>query len=167
MSNIFKLRRLATIVALTLVWCGLWGSISSANVLTGAAIAVAINASGVGTPGTGGIRPWPLLRLVGVVAVDLVKSTVNVAAEIITPIDSTDESIVAVEVSVPTKDHLLLLVIAVTLTPGTAVVDADPETGTMYLHLLHDKRRDETVAHVHQLAELACQALPTTRKAIA
>lgn len=167
MSNFFKLRRLATIAALTLVWCGLWGNISIANVLSGAAIAVAINASGVGTPGTGGIRLWPLLRLVGVVAVDLVKSTVNVAAEIITPIDSTDESIVAVEVSVPTKDHLLLLVIAVTLTPGTAVVDADPETGTMYLHLLHDKRRDETVAHVHQLAELACEALPTTRKAIA
>ncbi len=167
MSNFFKLRRLATIAALTLVWCGLWGNISIANVLSGAAIAVAINASGVGTPGTGGIRLWPLLRLVGVVAVDLVKSTVNVAAEIITPVDSTDESIVAVEVSVPTKDHLLLLVIAVTLTPGTAVVDADPETGTMYLHLLHDKRRDETVAHVHQLAELACEALPTTRKAIA
>ena len=165
-NRTLRLRRLATIGALTLVWCGLWGNISAANLLAGLALAIAITASGVGTPGSGSIRPWPLAKLVGVVAVDLVKSTVNVAAEIITPVDSTDEAVIAVDVPLPTRDHLLLLVVAVTLTPGTAVVDADPQTGTLYLHLLHDKRRAETVEHIHQLAELACAALPTTEGAL-
>ncbi len=166
MSDLAKPRRLTTIAVLTMVWCGLWGQVSTANLLAGFAIAVAITASGVGTAGSGRIRPWLLVRLAGVVSVDLVKSTINVATEIITPTDSTDESIIAVQVPAASRDHLLLLVIAVTVTPGTAVVDTDPETGTLYLHLLHAKRQAETVDHVHQLAELACAALPTNDRAI-
>lgn len=162
MTKLFRPRRLATIGALTLVWCGLWGELSVGNVLAGLAIAVAVTAIGVGTPGTGGVRPWPLLRLIGLVLADLARSTIAVATEIVTPIDSTDESIIAVEVPISSRDHLLMLVVAVTLTPGTAVVDADPQSGTLYLHLLHDKRRDDTIAHVHQLARLACDALPIT-----
>jgi len=160
MSDMFRPRRLATIAALALMWCGLWGEVSAGNILAGLAVAVAVTAIGVGTPGTGGVRPVPLARLMALVAADLVKSTVNVAIEIITPSDDTDESIIAVEVPLPSRDHLLMLVVAITLTPGTAVVDADPETGTLYLHLLHNKRRDATIEHVRQLAELACEALP-------
>ncbi len=160
MTGFFAPRKLVTIAFLTLVWCGLWGEVTPANVLGGLAIAVALAATGIGTSGEGGIRIGPLLRLVGLVIIDLARSTVNVAAEIITPTDSTDESVVAVEVPLPSRDHLLLLVVAVTLTPGTAVVDADPDTGTLYLHLLHDKRRDSTIEHVHELARLACAALP-------
>jgi len=153
-------RRLATITILTAVWCGLWGSVSTANVLGGLAVAIGVTAIGIGTPGKGGIRLRPLLALTGLVLADLVRSTANVAREIITPTDSTDESIIAVDIPLPSRDHLLILVVAVTLTPGTAVVDADPDTGTLYLHLLHDHRREATIEHVHQLARLACDALP-------
>ena len=59
-----------------------------------------------------------------------------------------------------TRAHLLLLIVAVTVTPGTAVVDADPDTGRLYLHLLHLDRAEGTVEHVLELAELACRALP-------
>lgn len=161
MTKLFQPRRLATIVALTLVWCGLWGEISAGNVLAGVAIAIGVTAIGVGTPGTGGVRPVPLLHLIALVFADLARSSINVAAEIITPTDTTDESIIAVEVPLPSRDHLLMLVVAVTLTPGTAVVDVDPDNGTLYLHLLHDIRREATIEHVQQLARLACDALPT------
>ena len=163
MIALFQPRRLATIVALALMWCGLWGEITAGNILAGLAVAVGVTAIGVGTPGTGGIRPIPLMRLVALVAVDLVRSTVNVAVEILTLSDHTDESIIAVDVLLPSRDHLLMLVVAITLTPGTAVVDADPDTGTLYLHLLHNKRRDATIEHVDQLARLACEALPIPR----
>jgi len=148
------------ISALTVAWCGLWGEISTANLLAGLGIAVAVTTMGIGTPGTGGVQLWPLLRFIGIVAVDLARSTIHVATEIVTPTDYTDESILAVDLPHPSREHLLMLVVAVTLTPGTAVVDADPDTGTLYLHLLHHGRRDATVEHVHQLARLACAALP-------
>ena len=84
----------------------------------------------------------------------------SVALEVLTPTDRTDEAIVAVPLPTESRRHLLLLIVAVTVTPGTAVIDADPDTGTLYLHLLHSDRRDATVAHVEELAELACKALP-------
>lgn len=148
------------VLALTALWCGLWREISVANVVAGLVLSTAVLASGVGTPTTGRIRIRPTLRLIGVVLVDLVTSTIDVAREVLDPADTTDEAIIAVAVDDEARHHLLLLVIAITLTPGTAVVDADPDTGTLYLHLLHAERRDDVVRHVHRLSDLAGQALP-------
>ena len=153
-------RRLITIALLVGAWCSLWGSASVANVLSGTLLAVTILAGGAGTPSQGGVRLLPLLRFGGLVAVDLVLATFNVAKEVLTPTDSTEESIVAVHLPAESRRHLLLLVVAITVTPGTAVVDSDPDTGTLYLHLLHHDRRDETIEHIERLAELACEALP-------
>ena len=154
------------LAALTLVWCGLWGEVSVANVAAGLVVAVGVTILGVGTAGRGGIRPMPLLQLLWVVAVDLVRSTLSVAAEIVTPTDHTNEAIIAVELAPESRQHLLLLIIAITVTPGTAVVDADPDTGTLYLHLLQDSRRAETIEHVEKLARLACDALPVNRRTV-
>ncbi len=164
MSPLIRPHRLATLVVLTFVWCALWGEATVGNVITGLALAIGVTALGVGTSGLGGIRLLPLLRLAWLVCVDLVKSTASVALETVTPQDRTEESIVAVEVGRESRDHMLLLIVAVTLTPGTAVVDADPDTGTLYLHLLHDHRRIATREHVEELSRLACQALPTTTR---
>lgn len=160
MSAFLAPRRLITVALLVAAWCAMWGSASVANVLSGTVLAVAVLAGGLGTPNRGSVRVLPLMRFGGLVALDLVLATVNVAKEILTPTDSTEESIVAVPLPIESRRHLLLLVGAVTVTPGTAVVDADPDTGTLYLHLLHHDRKDETVAHVERLAELACAALP-------
>ena len=53
-----------------------------------------------------------------------------------------------------------MLVVAITVTPGTAVIDSDADTGRLYLHLLHAEKSDEIQRHVRQLADLACRALP-------
>lgn len=160
-------RRLVTLAALTLVWCGLWGEITFANIAAGLAVAAGVTVLGIGTAGRGGIRLRPLVHLLWIVVVDLAKSSVSVAVEILTPTDYTDESIVAVTLAPESRDHLLLLIVAITLTPGTAVVDADTDTGTIYLHLLHDDRRAATIEHVERLARLACQALPTSTRTMA
>lgn len=166
MSRRLTIRRAFTIVMLTLAWCGLWRSISFANLASGVIIAAAVTLSGVGTPGRGGIKLVPLAKLARLVVVDLFTSTLDVAVEIITPTDRTEEGIVAVEVPSHSRHHLLLLIVAITLTPGTAVVDADPDTSTLYLHLLHIGRREDTVAHVEKLARLACDALPVPADSI-
>ncbi len=94
------------------------------------------------------------------VAVDLVVSTVQVAWEILTPTDYTDEAIIAVDTTIESRSHFLMLVVAITVTPGTAVIDSDGDTGRLYLHVLHAEKAPEIEKHVRQLAELACRALP-------
>ncbi len=156
----WSIRRLLTIGGLVGAWCALWGSASVANILSGTALAVLAMALDVGTPVSGGLRIGPLVRFVGLVGLDMVMSTANVAREILTPTDYTDESIVAIQLPADSRRHLLLLVVAVTVTPGTAVVDTDPDNGTLYLHLLHHDRKEATLAHIDRLARLACAALP-------
>ena len=58
------------------------------------------------------------------------------------------------------RDHLLLLYVAITVTPGTAVVAAEADGSVLYLHLLDVERRDATERHVHLLCRLAHEALP-------
>lgn len=157
----FRLRRVASVAALTFAWCALWGGPSVANVASGVIVATVVSSRGIGTRGVGHIRFRPLVRFGALVMIDLVVSTVSVAREVLTVTDSTDEAIIAVRVPGNARAHLLLLVVAITVTPGTAVVDVDPSTGTLYLHVLHADRRPAIEAHVRELAELACRALPS------
>ena len=154
-------RRAIMAAALTLIWCGLWGSISFANVASGVVVSVALLAAGFGLDGLGGIRFAPLVQLGWLVLVDLARSTVAVAYETLTPTNHTNEAIIAVDLPKESVHHQLLLVTAITLTPGTAVVEADGNTGRLYLHLLHAENRAATEAHTHRLADLACRALPS------
>jgi multicomponent Na+:H+ antiporter subunit E len=160
-SRRFTLRRLITVAGLVFTWCALWGEASFANLASGIVVATLVSGGSIGTSGRGRIRIRPLVRFGILVAIDLVVSTVSVAREILTPTDHTDEAIIAVPVPTDTRSHFLLLIVAITVTPGTAVVDTDPDTGTLYLHLLHAERRQATEAHVRELAQLVCRALPT------
>ncbi len=153
-------RRLLTLALLVGAWCALWGSVSVANVVSGTIVATAATLFAGFDRTTGGLRILPLLRFVWLVAVDLVVSTVQVAWEILTPTDYTDEAIIAVDTTIESRSHFLMLVVAITVTPGTAVIDSDGDTGRLYLHVLHAEKAPEIEKHVRQLAELACRALP-------
>ncbi len=155
------MRRLATVLGLVAAWCALWGSASPANLLSGAVVAILASFVGTGSPARGPVRLRPSSRFIGIVALDLVRSTFDVGREILTPTDRTEESIIAVELKHGSRRHAVLLVIAITVTPGTSVVDVDPETGTLYLHLLHDDRRSATIEHVTELGRLLAAALPS------
>ncbi len=153
-------RRLLTMALLVGAWCALWGDVSVANVLSGTLVVVAATVFSGVDRNAGGLHPLSLLHFLWLVGVDLVVSTVNVAWEILTPTDYTDEAIIAVDTSMESRAHLLMLVVAITVTPGTAVVDSDVDTGRLYLHVLHAEKSDEIERHVRHLADLACRALP-------
>jgi multicomponent Na+:H+ antiporter subunit E len=153
-------RRLVTIALLVVAWCSLWGSFSVANVASGVAVASVASLVAGSQPGAARIHLPSLLHFFWLVAVDLVVSTAQVAWEILTPTDYTDEAIIAVDTRVEARSHLLMLVVAITVTPGTAVVDADPDTGRLYLHVLHAERSESISAHVQRLADIGCRALP-------
>ena len=155
-----SLRRVIAVAGLTAAWCAMWGAITVANVASGLVVAVLVSIPMVGTAAVGGVRIVPLSKLAWLVGKDLVASTFSVAYEVATPTDYTDEAIVRVDLPGTSRSHMLLIVVAVTVTPGTAVVDVDPDSGRIYCHLLPGDRAEATAAHVEELAELACQALP-------
>lgn len=146
-------------VALTAAWCALWGSVSAANVLSG--LVVSAGAVTLGMPARpGGIRIVPLMQLTWLVAVDLVVSTAVVVREVLTPTDFTDEAIIAIPIPPGGRVHLFLAYVAITITPGTAVVAAEADASVVYVHVLHADRRDEVEAHVLTLFDVAQRALP-------
>ncbi len=158
--QLFTPRRLVTVALLVVAWCSLWGSFSVANVASGIVVAAAASLVAGSEPGASRIHLPSLLHFFWLVAVDLVVSTAQVAWEILTPTDYTDEAIIAVDTRLEARSHLLMLVVAITVTPGTAVVDADPDTGCLYLHVLHAERSDQISAHVKRLADIGCRSLP-------
>ena len=60
------------------------------------------------------IRFRPLLKFAWLVFVDLARSTINVAIEIATPNDGTEEVIVAVDLPATGSEHMLLLSASIT-----------------------------------------------------
>lgn len=150
-------RRAGGLVGLVVVWCALWGSFSVANVLGGVAIVVGLWLVGMGRPAAGRVRLIPLFKLIGLVVADLARSTVNVAKAVVRP-RAVDERTIVVELPDEAYDHLLLVVTAVTLTPGTAVVEKFDDPCRLRLHLLYGSDADDVEAHVHQLVALTNEA---------
>lgn len=168
-TSLPRSRHFILIAGLTFAWCALWGNVSVANILSGIAVSCGLvylgirNRTGMDGVTSGRVRVRPLLSLAALVAWDLAKSTVQVAKEVLTPDDeSINEAIIAVDLPPEAEHHLLLLVVAITVTPGTAVVDTDLEKRKLYLHILHYDGRAEIEAHVKRLAELAFAAFPAS-----
>ncbi len=152
-------RRAVSVTALTAAWCALWGSPSPANILSGLVVSAAATTLGM-PPRRGGVRLVPLGQLIWLVAVDLVVSTAVVVREVLTPTDFTDEAIIAIPIPPGGRAHLFLSYVAITITPGTAVVAAEADASVIYLHVLHADRRSDVEAHVRRLFDLAERALP-------
>lgn len=160
--RLWAVRPMITMTALFLAWLALWGQATVGLVLLGLIVVVGVEMAAVGTAGIGKVRPIALLELIGVVVLDLIKATWTVTREIITPGDQTAEGIIAVELPTASREHFLLFTIAITVTPGTAVVDADPATGTMYIHMLYMDDWEATAEHLRRLADLADRAIPVS-----
>ena len=150
-----NLRLLGMSAAIVLAWMSLWRDISWANLLSGLAIVALLLVMGLLKPTPMPLRIVPFANFIFLVVGDLLKSTWAVVYEVLTPTDYTEEGIIAVDVPPGSFDSFLMLTVAITITPGTAVVDVDREREILYLHLLHLDGRDEVEAHVLELAELA------------
>lgn len=160
MTGPVPITKVCSVALLTAVWCALWGEATVANVVSGVILASVLVVIGTLKTSSRTVRPLLLARFIGLVAVDLAKSTITVAGEVLTPADHTREAIIVVDPRPDPVEHRLLMVVAVTITPGTGVVDIDPDTGEIYLHLLHAHKSDDVTAHVQQLNRLANAALP-------
>ncbi|WP_433130688.1 Na+/H+ antiporter subunit E [Micromonospora sp. CA-240977] len=123
---------------LVVVWNLLWGDINWANVLggllVGGAVLVFYPLPAVSFGGR--LRPGALLVFAGRFVVELVSASLHVARIAVQPGYRPRGAIIAVRLRVSTDLNLALTAEAVSLVPGTLILEVDRDTGTLYLHVL-------------------------------
>jgi multicomponent Na+:H+ antiporter subunit E len=140
----------ALLVWLTAVWVALWGSLTVANVLGGLAVATVLLLilPLPEVPSEGRARPVALARFLVVFLWELVKASVTVVRQVLSPRRNLRQAVIAVPV-VGVSDRLLtLLANAVSLTPGTLALEVD-----------RPRAADEVRASIVRLERLAILAL--------
>jgi multicomponent Na+:H+ antiporter subunit E len=138
-------RQLPALVWLVLVWVLLWGTWSWANVLGGVLVAVLVTRV-VPLPAVVEnirIRPPALLRFVAAFTVDLAVSSAQVAWRALRPGPPLRSAVIRVQLR--TDSDLLLAIIseALTLVPGSVVLDLDRDHRVLAVHLLEVRDRDD------------------------
>ena len=158
------MRRIPTLLWLTVLWVVLWRDLSWANVLSGLAIAAAVEATqppAVHDRPRHGVRVVALLSFVGYFTRKLVEANLVMAREVVTPRNSIETGVI--EVALPRTSDLIVTLVAnaVSLTPGTLTLEVRQlETPTLYVHVLHLHDIGRARAEVLELVRRAEAALP-------
>lgn len=146
---------------LVLVWNLLWGDLSWGNVLGGLLVALAVLAFFPLPPVTfaGRVRPAPLVRFVARFLIDLVTASVQVAWLALRPGPPPPNAIIAVPLRVRSDLNLTLTAEALSLVPGTLIVEADPRTATLYVHVLGVRDAEDVRRARHDVAALEARII--------
>lgn len=145
---------------LVAAWVALWGEVTAANVLAGAAVGLGLLV--VFPPGRrprATIRPLPALRFAAWFAWKLVEASVVVAWEVATPRNRIREGVIAVPVRGVSPGLTTLVANAISLTPGTLTLEV--RTGppaVLYVHVLHLHDVEAARREVRHLEALAIRA---------
>ncbi|WP_328471889.1 Na+/H+ antiporter subunit E [Actinoplanes sp. NBC_00393] len=131
--------RCVAAAALTGIWMLLWGSVTWLTLIGGLIIAVIVLAVFPLPPVTyaGRVHPLGVLQFAVRFAADLVVSSVQVAILAFRPGRVPRSAVIAVPLRVPSDLGLTLTGEALSLVPGSLIVEADRETGVLYVHVLN------------------------------
>jgi multicomponent Na+:H+ antiporter subunit E len=141
---------------LVLVWILLWGTVSVANILSGLAIALLITLllPLPVVPVEGRVHPLSLLRLIAVVAYELVLSSLQVAWLAIKPGPPPLTAVLRAHLAIKSDLVLALAVNIITLIPGSIVLEIDQVRRMIYVHVL-DVGSDRAVQRFYrQIAQM-------------
>lgn len=152
---------------LTIVWIGLWGDLSWANlaggVATGGGLVLLFDPR---EPLGLRIRPLPLIRFISYFIWNLAHASLQVALAVIAPRPILRKAVIAVPINSTTRGITLVIAAAISLTPGTLVIETserDMET-ILYIHVLDLRNRAKTQADVARLEQLVHAAFSPNPK---
>lgn len=138
-SRWFVLRRQWPIMVwLVVVWIGLWGDLSIANVLGGLAVVLLIGLAAPMPifPARLRIRPVALARLAGWFVLDLLRASVHVAWLAWRPGPPTGAAVLRVPLRTRSEAVMSLVAELTSLVPGSIVLETDPTAGVLIVHSL-------------------------------
>lgn len=142
--------RIAAVATLVVVWNLLWGAFTWGNLLTGGLLALIVLKFFPLPPVTfaGRIRPWGTTVYLSRFFGDLVVASVQIAWLAFRP-GKPRGAIVAVPLRIRSDLNLTLIAVAVSLIPGSIILEADRSSGTLYIHMLGVRNR----AHVEKFRQ--------------
>lgn len=133
------MRRWTGALALAVLWVLLFGEVSVGNVVAGLVVGAALVVAFPHrtTAVRHRISPWGLVRLLGRLAVDLVRSSTQVAIAVLRPTPARLRTAV-VRVPLTTRSDLVQTIVAdcITLTPGTLTLDVRHDPERCFVHAL-------------------------------
>ncbi|MFY1690873.1 Na+/H+ antiporter subunit E [Plantactinospora sp. WMMB782] len=138
---------LITVGWLVVAWSLLWGEFTFGNLVSGVLVAGVILVF-LPLPRVtfgGRLRPLALVGFVVRFVAELVVASVHVGWVAVRPGPGPRNAIVAVRLRVRTDLNLALTAEVLSLVPGTLIVEADRDSGTLYVHVL-DVRGPEDLA---------------------
>ncbi|WP_250031078.1 Na+/H+ antiporter subunit E [Paractinoplanes maris] len=137
--------RFIAALGLTVIWVLLWGSFTPLTVAGGLVIAVVVLIVFPLPAVTyaGRIHPLGVLRFAGRFLTDMVVASVQVAVLAFRFGHVPRSAIVAVALRAPSDLGLTLTAEALSLVPGSLIVDADRRRGVLYVHVLGISSADE------------------------
>lgn len=125
-------------IILTFVWVALTGEYSKANFLLGLVLGFIALRFALGKSGKRYFLFVP--RLLGFMAYfiyEMIKSNLQVAADVVTPPFYMKPGIVAVPLDAKTDAEIGLLANLITLTPGTLSLDVSEDRSVLYVHVMY------------------------------
>jgi multicomponent Na+:H+ antiporter subunit E len=135
--------RTSTVAWLTLVWVLLWGTFTPQSVVGGVLVAVLVTAIFPMPVATDRlpVRPLRLLGLVAYLAYDLVVSGVEVAWQVLRYGPRARGAIVAVPLISRSDRVVTVMANALSLSPGTGVLQIEHDHGVWYVYALGPRDR--------------------------
>ena len=136
--------RIVAAAGLVIVWMLLWGVFSWANLISGLVVAAVVLTVFplLPVPFAGRPHPLALLRLAWRFVTDLVAASVQLAALAFRFGHQPRSAIIRVPLRVPSDLVLTLTAEAVSLVPGSLIVDTDQASTTLYIHVIGVADRD-------------------------
>jgi multicomponent Na+:H+ antiporter subunit E len=132
------------IVALVILWALLWGSLSPLTVVSGLVVAVVVMRVFYLPPVelSGRFHLGWFLVFLGKLVLDLVVASVQVSLLAIRPTPIVKNSIISVQLLTRSDLIMTITAIALSLIPGSLVVDVDRGSAVLYLHVLNTPNRE-------------------------
>ncbi len=146
-------------LVLALAWCAVTGSFVALNLLFGfvlSGIALGLIREQVGSVGYFH-QVFRAIELTVIFIWELIKSSVNVAAIVLTPRKKLRPAIIAYPIDVETDEEKTLLANLITLTPGTLSMDISDDGKTLYVHCIDADDPEAIIADIKTTFERRIQ----------
>ncbi|HSJ44012.1 MAG TPA: Na+/H+ antiporter subunit E, partial [Euzebyales bacterium] len=154
-------RRVPTLVGLVLMWIALWGTLSLANLLTGAAVALAVMlfAHQIQPRPVQHLQPAAALQYLRTFAKQLIVANWQVIKAVLRP-HEIQPGILAVPLHHASDAVVTLVANSITLTPGTLTLETDRrgDVAILYVHALDLTDADGVREDIGELEVLAVDA---------
>ena len=140
-------------VLLAILWTFTWGSFDFYTLTAGFVLGYLLLGmySRVTQVEGYGNKAWDLFSFLVYFIRILIKANLQIAYEIITPSNGQTPRIIRYDVSGLTDVQITTLANAITLTPGTLVIDISKDKRYLYIHCMYARDREAAVRELDEL----------------